>query len=97
VVSGATRGGGVSGAGAISSVAIQSSRASPGELASSGAIALRTNRVVSTSAGRASSTIAIRRRRLRSSRPGSGGYAGTATTGPSRQPKKPQTYSMPGG
>ncbi|CAM4451439.1 hypothetical protein COEX109129_27455 [Corallococcus exiguus] len=45
--------------------------------------------VVSTTDARASWMMARRRGRVRSSRIGSGGYAGTATAPAYKQPKKP--------
>ncbi|GMU11507.1 hypothetical protein ASNO1_77610 [Corallococcus caeni] len=56
-----------------------------------------TNDVVNTTVARASWMMARSRGSVRSSREGSGGYAGTATAPADRHPKNPATYSRPGG
>ncbi|CAM3253095.1 hypothetical protein COSO111634_08375 [Corallococcus soli] len=56
-----------------------------------------TNDVVNTTVARASWMMARSRGSVRSSRMGSGGYAGTAAAPAARHPKNPATYSSPGG
>ncbi len=79
------------------SVATQRSAASSGACSKSASLMSWMKAVVSTTLARESRMMARSRGSVRSSRAGSGGYAGTATSPAYRQPKKPAMYSMPGG